>query len=358
MAKLAELYEILIDWYEHNKRDLPWRHTKDPYGIWVSEIILQQTRVNQGLSYYKSFIESFPDIFTLASAKIDNVLKVWQGLGYYTRARNMHETAKFIVENLNGSFPNNFKDLLKLKGIGQYTAAAIASISFNEKTPVIDGNVYRFISRLNGVFTPIGRSKSYSEFFEILELLFVDDKPGRLNQALMEMGATICVPVKPSCNICPVMNYCFAFKNDKIEFLPVKPVKQPSKNRYFNYFVFFNNNYIIIKKRSENDIWKSLFDFPLVETKTEKDINEILEIASVQLKIKLNHKNIESISKIYLHKLTHQNIRTRFFKVKLNKTNDDNLSEVFIKISWEKLHEYAIPRLIDKYILAEFGVNK
>jgi A/G-specific adenine glycosylase len=358
MTEFTELRENLIEWYENNKRDLPWRHTKEPYKIWVSEIILQQTRVNQGLDYYKNFIEAFPDIFILANANIDNVMKLWQGLGYYTRARNMHTTAKIIAENFNGHFPDNFNGLCKLKGIGRYTAAAIASISFNENVPVIDGNVYRFISRLKGVFTPIGTNKSFTEFFEILKIFFIDNNPGRFNQALMELGATICTPVNPSCNICPAMKYCFAKKNDKVDILPVKPLKQPSKTRYFNYFVFCNRDYIITKKRNDNDIWKSLYDLPLVETKNDLDINEIVQIASDQLNLKLGLKNIESISKIYLHKLTHQNIYARFFRIKLDKSNEHNLSCIFIKSSWEKLNEYAIPRLIDKYIKEEFGVHK
>ncbi len=358
MAEFMELHENIINWYENNKRDLPWRHTKEPYKIWVSEIILQQTRVNQGLVYYNNFIECFPDIFTLANANIDKIMKLWQGLGYYTRARNMHETAKFVVENLNGNFPDNFNDLIKLKGIGRYTAAAIASIAFNEKIPLIDGNVYRFISRLKGVFTPIGSSKSYSEFFEILKFFFIDNNPGRFNQALMEIGATVCMPSKPLCDICPGLNYCFAFKNEKINLLPVRPIKQPSKNRYLNYFVFYDHKNIFINKRKDNDIWKSLYEFPQVESETDLDINQILQIASAQLKLSINKTNIENTSKLYLHKLTHQNIFARFFRIKLDKSNKNYLSRNFIKSDWKVLNEYAIPRLIDKYLKEEFGVNK
>ena len=246
--------DVLIDWYRKNKRDLPWRKTSDPYLIWVSEIIFQQTRISQGTQYYYRFTEHFPTIYTLANAQIDDVLKTWQGLGYYSRARNMHETAKEIVLNKNGIFPDTSKGLLKLKGVGSYTAAAIASISFDEKIPVVDGNVIRLITRLNGNNLPVSSNQLKKMVAETADKYMYNHLPGEFNQAMMEFGALQCIAGKPDCSICPISKKCYAYINDIVEKLPVKSKTKAPKHRYFYYGIIICKNKIIVRKRVENDI--------------------------------------------------------------------------------------------------------
>ena len=241
--------DMLISWYEVNKRDLPWRETRDPYKIWLSEIILQQTRVNQGLPYYLRFEEQFPSVERFASAKLETILKTWQGLGYYSRARNMHACAKTVVEELNGSFPNNYIDLQKLKGIGKYTAAAIASICYDEEVPTIDGNVYRVLSRIFGLENDISESRTFKIFYEKAEELISKESPGDFNQALMEFGATVCLPKKPDCENCIFSDRCFALKKDLISSLPVKSKKVKIRTRHFQYLIILYGNRILIRQR-------------------------------------------------------------------------------------------------------------
>ncbi len=255
--------KTLITWYLDNKRDLPWRKTKDPYHIWLSEIMLQQTRVAQGLPYFLAFTEAFPTVFDLAKADEEKVLKLWQGLGYYSRARNLHATAKYISEELSGNFPNNYKDLLKLKGIGEYTAAAIASFSFKECVPVVDGNVYRVLSRYFDIETDIASSGAKKEFTQLASELIDKKKPELFNQAIMEFGALQCVPKSPDCNSCPLDNSCLALAKNKVSQLPIKLKKQKITNRFFNYLLVIDNkNQAIINKRTQKGIWHNLYEFP------------------------------------------------------------------------------------------------
>ncbi len=254
-----KFHKKLITWYLQNKRSMPWRETTDPYHIWLSEIMLQQTRVAQGLPYYLAFTKSFPTVFDLANASEDEVLKLWQGLGYYSRARNLHATAKYVANELQGEFPDNYKDLLQLKGVGDYTASAIASICFNEVVPVVDGNVYRVLSRHFGIDTPINSTKGIKEFKELAIELIDHEDPANYNQAIMEFGALQCKPKSPYCIVCPLNESCEALKTGKVDMLPVKLKKQKIKNRYFNYLIFsINDQHTIIQQRTGNGIWKGL----------------------------------------------------------------------------------------------------
>jgi A/G-specific adenine glycosylase len=264
---MVSINQGLIEWYSHNKRDLPWRNTQNSYNIWVSEIILQQTRVNQGPNYYYRFIDRYPDIESLANSNIDDLLKVWQGLGYYSRARNMHHTAQDIVNNYNGKFPSDYHELIKLKGIGDYTASAMASISFDQPTPVLDGNVFRVIARIFGISESTQSITSRKHFKKILHELIKNENPGIFNQAIMEFGALQCIPKNPDCKNCPLNSVCFAYNKNSVADFPAKKRKVKQKVRYFNYLYIIYNDFTFIEKRTKNDIWKLLYQFPLLETK-------------------------------------------------------------------------------------------
>ncbi|MBV5343686.1 A/G-specific adenine glycosylase, partial [bacterium] len=258
--------KALTNWYNQNKRELPWRDITDPYRIWISEIILQQTRVNQGMRYYLRFVERFPDVKTLAVAEEDEVLKYWQGLGYYSRARNIHKTAKIITEKHKGIFPKNHSDILLLKGIGEYTAAAICSFAYNQPYAVVDGNVFRVLSRVFGIETPIDSTSGKKEFTQLAEKLLDKKEPGLHNQSIMEFGALQCVPVQPDCGVCPLQTVCKAYSLNMADKLPVKATKTKVRERFFNYFYIEYQDKIFIQKRSEKDIWQNLYELPLVES--------------------------------------------------------------------------------------------
>jgi len=300
----------IYKWYSINKRDLPWRETSNPYKIWISEIILQQTRVAQGIKYYNRFIKEFPTVFDLARAPEDRVLKLWQGLGYYTRARNLHFTAKFIVTNYNGVFPNNFEAILSLKGIGNYTAAAIASIAFDLSYAAVDGNIYRLFSRYFGISTPIDSENGKIEIKKIASDLISSNHAGFHNQAFMEFGALQCIPKSPDCNSCPLLNSCYAVNYKLVDQLPVKTKKIKQSIRYFYYYIIESKNSILLDKRTKNDIWKNLHQFPLIES--EKDLSD-QEILNLEIPFLPGNKaNIKSISTTIKHILTHQTIYARF----------------------------------------------
>tara|TARA_R110002049_G_scaffold97908_2_gene238499 strand:- start:3857 stop:4897 length:1041 start_codon:yes stop_codon:yes gene_type:complete len=339
--------KTLIHWYSNNKRNLPWRQTKNPYYIWLSEIILQQTQIKQGLPYYEAFVAEFPSVFHLAEADESKVLKLWQGLGYYSRARNLHATAKYVVNELNGEFPNNYEGLLKLKGIGDYTASAIASICFNEGTAVVDGNVYRVLSRYFGIDTPINSSKGAKEFKALAQELIDKKQPAGFNQAIMEFGATQCKPNNPDCNICPFNKGCIAFNKNRIAELPVKIKSAKAKKKYFNFLVFISKDgKTILEKREGRGIWQNLYQFPLVETEKNRssDAFELLIKAhdllkGVQFEITLYNKDV------IIHKLSHQHLYTKFWIV-----NVENLKVEGIQTG--KIRDYAVPILIGDFIEA------
>jgi A/G-specific adenine glycosylase len=339
----------LIVWYKQHKRDLPWRNTKDPYFVWISEIILQQTRVNQGLNYYHSFIKSFPTIHHLANAEEDEVLMLWQGLGYYSRARNMHFTAKIISKKLNGQFPQSYKGLLKLKGVGPYTAAAISSICFNEHQTVVDGNVFRLLSRLFGISTPINSSKGKKEFDELAHSLNDNSANGLFNQALMEFGALHCTPKKPQCSSCIFSLSCYAHKEGVVDKLPVKEKKLKIKKRFLSFlFVKDRLGYALIQKRMENDIWKGLYHFPMVETSKELSVESLLSQDAFDMI--LQNQSVELIQHHEItHILTHQKLHISIVEVKVNQLKSSSQS-VYLKINVHELKDFAFPKPLHGFI--------
>ena len=336
----------IYSWFTNNKRDLPWRETSDPYKIWISEIILQQTRVAQGMGYYNRFVEEFPTIFDLANASEDTILKLWQGLGYYSRARNLHFTAKFIVNNYNGIFPNDFKSILSLKGIGIYTAAAIASIAFNLPYAAVDGNIYRVISRYFGISTPIDSEKGKSEIQKIANELISEKNPGFHNQTYMEFGALQCAPKSPNCNLCPLQETCYAAINNLTDQIPVKEKKVKQRTRFFYYYIIECRNSILLEKRTGKDIWKNLHQFPLIESEFELSENEILNLATPVNTHE--NANFKSISGSVKHVLTHQTIYARFVQIE---TEEFNLKDSnFIKVNKKDIYKFAVPRLLENYL--------
>ena len=324
----------LIYWYLQNKRELPWRKTKNPYFIWLSEIMLQQTRVNQGLSYYLTFTKEFPTVFDLAKASESKVLKLWQGLGYYSRARNLHFSAKLIANELNGEFPSTYDEIKKLKGVGDYTASAISSICFDEPQAVVDGNVYRVLARYFGINTPINSTKGIKEFKTLAQALIDPSQPGTFNQAIMDFGALHCKPQNPLCETCPFNSSCIALKEKKIKI----------KKRYFNYFVILSDeNTTVLTERTGKGIWQGLYEFPLIETSKSSELealessSEFKELFKSSLTVTLfNEKEI-------IHKLSHQHLHTKFWIVKMKNISSKS-------ISWNKIETYPVPILIANFL--------
>lgn len=330
---------------------MPWRLTKDPYKIWLSEIILQQTQIKQGLPYYEVFVKTFPTVFDLANSSEEKVLKLWQGLGYYSRARNLHFTAKRIASEFEGIFPNSYEQLLELKGIGDYTASAIASICFNEPSAVVDGNVYRVLSRYFGILTPINSSAGVKEFKSIAQKVLDRSNPGDHNQAIMEFGARQCKPNNPDCSVCPLHEGCYALKNEMTARLPIKIKKAKVKKKYFNYVVLVSNNEeTVLEKRQGNGIWQNLYQFPLIESdrsltmntlKKHQKFKELIETENGKIKL-FNDKDI-------IHKLSHQHLYTKFWIVEI-----DALAKKTIPLT--SIRRYPVPILINNFI-EEFWAN-
>ncbi len=309
--------KVLIQWYLQNKRDLPWRKTTNPYPIWLSEIMLQQTRVAQGMPYFLSFTTAFPTVFDLAEASEEQVLKLWQGLGYYSRARNLHKTAQYVATELSGVFPETYIDLLKLKGVGEYTAAAIASFSYNEAVPVVDGNVFRVLARYFDVETDIALASAKKEFGALAFELMPKDNPAIFNQAIMEFGALQCVPKSPNCSICVFNESCAALQKNKVDQLPVKSKKLKVRNRYFNFLVVADEiGNTIIQKRTDKGIWHNLYEFPLIETEKEEDFDAVATHLQTNCSDQYQVKSLlEYNEKSILHKLSHQHLHIKFWKV-------------------------------------------
>ncbi|MFL5728947.1 MAG: A/G-specific adenine glycosylase, partial [Cytophagaceae bacterium] len=345
----------LIKWYSSNQRSLPWRETRDPYKIWLSEILLQQTRVNQGLPYYIKFINSFPDIQSLARADEQTVLRLWQGLGYYSRARNLHATAKNIVQNYQGKIPASYDGLLQLKGIGRYTAAAIASFAFREKVAVLDGNVFRVLSRVFGIDKDILSTQGVKEFREMAASLLPDKDSHIYNQAVMEFGALHCTPSSPACADCPLESMCFARKHDLQSALPVKIKKLKKKERYFNYMIFRQGKKLFLKKREGKDIWQGLFEFHLMEQKQIESFEKILKLNSAGKKLK--NAVLEKESPVYKHVLSHQTIFAKFWMLDISgiKSFENILPDTSLAAYTEKqIKELPKPVLINNYLQEYF----
>jgi len=340
----------IITWYHQNRRDLPWRNTKDAYLIWLSEIILQQTRVDQGMAYYLKFAEHFPTVKQLAQADNDKVMKLWQGLGYYSRARNLHATAKTIHTLYKGTFPSAYEDILSLKGVGEYTAAAIASFAFDKPHAVVDGNVYRVLSRVFGIETPIDSSSGKKEFYKLANELIDKKNPGLHNQAIMEFGSLQCKPVNPDCSVCPLNIHCYAFAKKLVADLPVKEKKTKVRNRYFNYMVFRYKGTIAIHKRTEKDIWINLHDFPLIETDKEFTEEQLIKSPAWKKMLGKTKYSIQSISTAYKHILSHQKIYARFIEINCKEPLKTFLPQNVLIIKEGDIHKYAVPRLVDLYV--------
>lgn len=307
----------LIDWYLINKRDLPWRQHKDPYAIWLSEIILQQTRVAQGWAYYEKFLSQFPTIFDLATATEQEVIKCWQGLGYYSRARNLHKAARIVVNDLQDVFPNTYSNLIKLPGVGDYTASAIASICFGEKTPVVDGNVYRFLARYFGIHTPINTSAGAKEFKQLSFELIDPNDPATFNQAVMEFGALQCKPQNPDCRVCPFQSSCVAFEQNIVTMLPVKINKTKIKKRFFNYLVFLGDQSdTLLMQRKGKGIWENLYEFPLLESENLIDQAGVWKHTDFPKWVNIDQSEIRLYNDApIVHKLSHQHLITQFWIV-------------------------------------------
>ena len=335
----------LVKWYLNNKRELPWRENIDPYRVWISEIILQQTRVVQGEKYFNNFIKKFPSLESLSSADESEVLKIWKGLGYYNRAINIHKTSKKITNTLNGVFPNTYNELIKLNGIGDYTASAISSICFNEYNPVVDGNVLRLISRYYGLKTPIDSLKGQRNIREIgKKLISKVANPGDFNQAMMEYGALVCTPF-PDCESCVFSSKCIAYINKEVDSIPVKSKKKKPKERFLNYIVFIDSKQkTIVNKRSNKDIWYKLNEFPLIESKTEiKNINTLTEFKKIidnsSLSILKEKKNIYRVK----HILSHQILYISFYQISVKET-------ITSGVHLSNLNNYNFPVPITNFI--------
>ncbi|MBR5920839.1 MAG: A/G-specific adenine glycosylase [Bacteroidales bacterium] len=325
---MVALADTLISWYEDHKRDLPWRGEPDPYKIWVSEIILQQTRVQQGWDYYLRFIDNFPDVKALAEADEDWVLKVWQGLGYYSRARNMHAAAREIMEKHGGHFPNEYDKILSLKGIGNYTAAAISSIAFGLPYPAVDGNVIRIVSRIFGICDDVTQPAVVKKITAICEMEIDSKRPGVFNQAAMDFGAIQCVPRNPNCDECPFQSSCYAYNNHLVDILPVKKKKAESKHRYFHYTVYLSDNQTIIEKRTGSDIWRNMYQFPLTETNSEEYAD----------------KPLFSIREV----LSHQIIHAAFYVKTVKKL--PKLSQNQLVIPFDDMEKYPMPKIMTEFL--------
>ncbi|TCP28033.1 A/G-specific DNA-adenine glycosylase [Tenacibaculum skagerrakense] len=337
-------YKTLINWYLKNNRDLPWRKTQSPYEVWLSEIMLQQTRVAQGLPYFLKFTEAFPTVFDLANADESEVLKLWQGLGYYSRARNLHFTAKYVANELHGQFPNSYKELLKLKGIGDYTASAIASICFNEPAAVVDGNVYRVLSRFFGIDTPINSAEGIKEFKVLAQSIIQKDNPGRYNQAIMDFGALHCKPQNPLCNDCPLASKCVAFEKAKVSEFPVKIKKIKIKKRYFNYLVVISEDgKTLFSERTGKGIWQGLYQFPLLETSKNISVDELISNDEFTAVIP-NDASISLFNKEEIvHKLSHQHLITKFWIIKVNSIEGS-------LVDWNDIEQFPTSVLISNFL--------
>lgn len=347
---MKQFSSIITRWYQQNKRDLPWRNTRDAYQIWLSEIILQQTRVDQGMAYYLKFTSTFPTVKHLAGADNEKVMKLWQGLGYYSRARNLHTAAKTIQKDFKGKFPSEYDQIRSLKGVGGYTAAAIASFAFDQPYAVVDGNVYRVLSRVFGIETAIDSTQGKKEFLLLANELLNKKDPGTHNQAIMEFGALQCKPQNPDCASCPLNTHCFAFSKKRVQELPLKSKKTKVRDRFFNYVVLKNKDDTIINKRLDKDIWTNLYDFPLIETAAEVNESDFPALKEWKQLIGRNKHVIHSVSPPYKHVLSHQKIYARFWEVECSEGLKKVLPASAIIIKQKDIHKYAVPRLIENYL--------
>lgn len=351
----------MISWYHQKKRDLPWRNTSDPYKIWVSEIILQQTRVAQGKAYYERFMNTFPDVKTLASAREEDVLLLWQGLGYYSRARNMHYAARQVVNDFNEKFPSTYSDLLKLKGVGEYTAGAIASFAYNLPYPAIDGNVNRVISRIFDISEDIASKEGRKKINKAVNEIMSAENPGIFNQAIMEFGALQCVSKNPDCSVCPLKAVCASFASKTVHKRPVKAKKKKPVDRYLNYLVFEEKEtgqVILQKRQNSKDIWYNLYEFPLIESKSPLTQEQIAADEMLKKYATGNEVVIKPPHEPVKHLLSHQRLFVYFWKILLKGKLPDKETDYLIKTKEEELSRYPFPRLIAAYAEENFEEYK
>ncbi len=341
----------LMAWFARSHRPMPWKGEKDPYLVWLSEVILQQTRVEQGLPYFERFRAAYPDVGSLAEAPEDELMKMWEGLGYYSRARNLQQAARFIVQELGGQFPATYDGLLRLKGVGPYTAAAIASFAFGLPHAVVDGNVFRVLARFFGIEASVDSSAGKKQFAGLAQALLSREQPGSHNQALMDFGATQCTPRSPNCTACPLHTACRAFQQGRVEELPRKGKKPAKKERFFHYLIFNRNGMAWIRKRTEKDIWRNLYEFPLLElarpAQAEADIRN-----STCWEQRLGAgatARVSQASRPFSQVLTHQKIQATFWEIGLADEAPFN-SEGLIAVKRENLSKFAFPRIIDWYL--------
>lgn len=332
----------LLHWYKEHKRDLPWRGISDPYIIWLSEIILQQTRIDQGMPYFYRFLERFPTIQDFAAADVDEVLRLWQGLGYYSRARNMYAAAQQVMGEFGGIFPSRYEDLLTLKGVGEYTAAAVSSFSTNQPKAVLDGNVFRVLSRYFGIETPINTGAGKKEFAQLAFEVLNKQNAGEYNQAIMDFGATQCKPKNPDCGVCVFQRGCYAVREGKVGILPVKLKARASRNRYFHYFIIREDKQILMSRRDNSEVWGSLYEFPLLETSGNVDLPELVE--SPEFRELFLTSDLVQVGPMVKHVLSHQNIYAKFYEIRQssslrfqNSNWDYFLSEEIDKLAKHKL---------------------
>jgi A/G-specific adenine glycosylase len=339
----------LLQWNsKQNKRQMPWKGEKDPYKIWLSEIILQQTRVEQGLKYYQSFIKAFPDINKLAKAPEQKIFKLWEGLGYYTRCKNLIETARYISKEKKGKFPEDYNEIKALKGIGPYTAAAICSFAFNLPYAVVDGNVFRVLARIFGKSIPVDSTEGNKYFTALANELLDKKQPGIYNQAIMDFGAMICKPVSPLCMKCGFKKECSAFLNNTIYELPVKEKKVAIRKRWFYYLLLEYENEILIHQRTAKDIWQLLYEFPLIEENKELSQQRVLLQAEKRGFLKKNNYELITISEMFKQRLSHQLITGRFIKIKLKQR--PKLKDDWFWVTKNKLDKHAFPQFINQYL--------
>lgn len=340
MRRVTAIRRAILKWHQKIERDLPWKEGRDPYKIWLSEIIMQQTRVEQGTPYYLRFVEAYPDVSDLAAAEIDEVMKLWQGLGYYRRAQHMHQAARSIVDKHNGIFPDTYQEILDLKGVGPYTAAAISSFAFGLPHAVLDGNVIRVISRLEGITEPISTNTVQKHLKQTAAKLLDEKAPGDFNQAMMDFGSLHCSPHRPSCKTCPCQVHCQAFQKNLVSEIPKKKAKKPKRIRFFYYILVNDVNNVWLRKRPSDDIWAGLYEFVLVEKSKKTNWSQILK--EVPYPLELLHVSAER-----KHELSHQTIVTAFAETNLLEPTQQS---DYLSISRSTLSNYPYSRVMDWYL--------
>ena len=348
-----DISKVLKVWYQKHHRQLPWRKIRDPYQIWLSEIILQQTRVEQGLPYYNRFVSDYPTVTHLANAPEQDVLKLWQGLGYYSRARNLHIAAKMVVADYQGVFPDSFEKIKSLKGIGDYTAAAIASFAFNLPHAVVDGNVYRVLARVFAISTPIDSSRGRKDFALLAQKLLDKKDPATHNQAIMELGALVCKPAQPDCENCPLNTNCASYNKGIVNQFPVKENRAKVTSRYFNYLMIRFKDGFFLNQRNGNDIWKNLFDLPMIETGEAISPESLVLTSDWKVLFGNQLVHIEKVKTFKVHKLSHQHLYTTFYNVSITKDPKTAVWKKFIKVNAQSIENYPIPKIIEFYFKEE-----